>query len=125
VLGAQVHRKPSEPLLEVPSPPTADDVHVRGRKRCERTQECADLRGRLRKIRVDLELAQRSVVVEQDRPRASACESAAKPRLELRIDSRRAACAAVALRGAPQAREEALRRLSSDSTRLAIVSSRR
>ena len=108
VLGAEVDGQPPEPLLEVPAPPAADDVHVGGGKRRERSEQRADLGRRLGEIGVDLELAQRAVVVEQDRPRPRAREPAREPLLDRRVDRRRSARTAVAPRVAPEPREEAL-----------------
>ena len=91
VLGAEVQRETPEPLLEVASPAPAHDVHVGLGKRRERAQERADLRRRLREVRVQLELAERAVVVEHDRPRPRPVEAPPEPLLELGVDGRRPA----------------------------------
>ena len=108
VLRAEVNREPTEPLLEIPPSAPADDVHVRVRHRDERPQERADLGCRLRQIGVDLELAQRPVVVEHDRSRTGAREPLPEPLLDGRVDGRRSARAALATRVAAETREEAV-----------------
>ena len=57
---------------------------------------------------MDLELAQRPVVVEHDRSRAGAREPLLDPLLDGRVDGRRSARAALAMRVATQACEEAV-----------------
>ena len=109
VLGAQVDGQPSEPLLEVATATTAHDVDVGGRECSERAQELLDLRGRLRKIRMTLELAQGAVVVEHDRPGASAYELAADPLLESIVDGRWPTATPLSPRVAREPREEPLR----------------
>ena len=58
-------------------------------KRGERAQECPDLGRRLREIGVELELAERPVVVEQDRALPGAGEAARDPLLDRVVDRRR------------------------------------
>ena len=90
VLGAQVHGKAPEPLLEVAPPTSADDVDVGAGQLRERSEERADLGGRLCEVGMHLELAERSVVVEDDRASARAREPAAEPLLDRGVDGRRA-----------------------------------
>src|SRR5574340_1180018 len=58
------------PLLEVPPAPAAHDVDVRPGKPREPAEKRADLGRRRGEVGVHLELAQRAVVVEEDRPGA-------------------------------------------------------
>ena len=88
VLRAEMDREPSEPLLEIPAAPTADDVDVRIRDARERAQQGADLRRRLGEIGMELELAERPVVVEHHRSSLRAAEAPLDLLLESRVDRR-------------------------------------
>ena len=96
VLGAEVYRQTAEPLFEIPAPAPAHDVHVRVRHLRQRPQQRANLRRRLGEVGVDLELAQRAVVVEHDRARTRADEPLADPLLDCCIDGRWSPRAALA-----------------------------
>ena len=108
MLGREVDRQSPEPLLEVPASASADDVHVRRGKRGERAQESPDLGRRLREVGVELELAERPVVVEQDRALPGAGEAARDPLLDRVVHRRRPLRPAVAARIAAESRQEAL-----------------
>ncbi len=107
VLGAQVDRQAPEPLLEIPPPAPADDVDVRRRDLGESTQQAADLRSREGEVWMELELPERPVVVEQDRPPPRAEEPALDPLLRLVVDRTRPPRGGARSRIAPETREEA------------------
>ena len=111
VLGAEMDRELAEPLLEARAPATAHDVDVGLGKRCQVAQERADLPRGNGKVRMQLELAQRPVVVEHDGSSSSAGETAQEPFLHLAFDVRRLP-PSVALRMPPEAGQEPVRPLA-------------
>ncbi len=109
VLGGEVHGQPPEPLLEVPPPPSAHDVDVGSRQLRERAQERADLGSRLREVRMELELADRPVVIEHDRASPRAPEAPPQPLPQLLVDRRRSPRAPIAAGVAAEPGQESLR----------------
>ena len=76
MLRAEAHRQVAEPGVERGAGAAAHDVDVGARERREPLEEVTDLRGRSCEHRMRHELAQRSVVVEQERSPASALQPA-------------------------------------------------
>ncbi len=74
----------------------------------ERAQDRADLGRRLSQIGVHLELAQRSVVVEDDRPRTRTREPACEPLLDRGVDGGRTLAPAIAAGVSAETREKPL-----------------
>ena len=107
MLGAEMDRELAEPLLEARAPAAAHDVDVGLGKRGEVAQERADLARRDGEVGMELELAQRPVVVEHDRARPGLREPAQQPLLHLALDVRRLP-PSVALRVAPEPGQEAV-----------------